>query len=258
MPTSTPSGASAGQTLPTLIQEALASRGVHHPFLRRFASGDLPDPAGALRVYAREYSGYSAWFPRYLKAVIARLSSAAHRERLSHNLQEEQGVLDGAYCEELRRRRIDPSTVYGVPHPQLFTRFCRAVGLDGKALSTPTPAARAWRERFESYLKNATPAQAVGALGLGTEHVVKPIYEQLLEGICRLGDLRREAYVFFELPCLVDDQHQQDLLDIAGDLVAEPGGLGELREGMLTALRLRCQFWDHLLRVADSAQELQE
>ena len=256
-PTTTPSGTSAGEALAPLVQEALASRGVHHPFLRRFASGDLPDPAAALRAYAWEYSGYSAWFPRYLKAVIGRLSSAEHKERLSHNLQEEQGLLDGDDCAELRRLGIDPSTVRGVPHPQLFARFCRAVGLEGKALRSPSPAARAWRERFERYLDEATAAQAVGALGLGTEHVVKPIYEQLLEGIRRQGDLRRQDYVFFELHCLVDDQHQQDLLDIAADLAAEPGGLAGLRQGMLTALRLRCQFWDHLLRTADGAQEQQ-
>ena len=44
---------------------------------------------------------------------------------------------------------------------------------------------------------------------------------------------------------------------LSADLAAAPGGLAELRQGMRTALRLRCQFWDHLLRTADGAQEQQ-
>ena len=151
-PTTTPSGTSAGEALAPLVQEALASHGVHHPFLRRLASGDLPDPGAALRAYAWEYSGYSAWFPRYLKAVIGRLSSAAHKERLSHNLREEKGLLDGDDCAELRRRGIDPSTVRGVPHPQLFARFCRAVGIPNLTSSACDLSERSslWRSYLAS------------------------------------------------------------------------------------------------------------
>ena len=76
--------------------------------------------------------------------------------------------------------------------------------------------------------------------------MVRPIYEQLLSGIIGMGMLRREDYVFFELHCLVDDQHQQDLRDIARDLIATPGGDQGLRRGMRTALEMRCEFWDSL------------
>ncbi|MCK5941249.1 MAG: iron-containing redox enzyme family protein [Planctomycetes bacterium] len=236
-----------------LIQESLAHPAVRHPFLTRFASGTFADPANALRTYAVEYSGYAAWFPRYLKAVISRLESPAHRELLAHNLEEEQGHLGADDCEELRKAGIDPATVQGVPHPALFRRFCDSLGIEPRELAQPCPAARRWRERFESFLRRATPAQAVGALGLGTEHIVRPVYEQLIKGILGMGTLRRDEFVFFELHCLVDDQHQQDLLEIAQSLADQPGGLAELRHGMLTALKLRCDFWDDLYsRILDN------
>jgi pyrroloquinoline-quinone synthase len=76
--------------------------------------------------------------------------------------------------------------------------------------------------------------------------VVRAIYRQLLAGIRKATSLTREQYLFFELHCLVDDQHQKDLLSIAGDLIRRPGGIEQLRAGMLFALDLRVEFWDAL------------
>lgn len=237
--------------LPLLVREALAHPAVHHRFLAAFAGGRFADPAAMLRRYAWEYSGYSAWFPRYLRMVIDRLERAEHRELLLHNLEEERGQLDPEDCAALRAVGIAPEPLIGVPHPELFRRFCRAIGLADAELQNPSAAAVRWRTRFLAYLEHATPAQAVGALGLGTELIVRPVYEQLLLGIRAEGSLRREDYVFFELHCLVDDQHQEDLLAIARELAAEPQGLRELGEGMRTALELRHDFWDHLIGSAE-------
>ena len=232
--------------LQALIRESLAHPAIRHPFLTRFAQCDFPNMVSVLRQYALEYSGYSAWFPRYLTTVISRLSQAEHREKLEHNLEEEQGHLGEDDCQALLAQGINPASVAGVPHPVLFRRFCDALGIHREELGTPSPAASRWRSRFLNYLQNATAAEAVGALGLGTEHIVRPVYEQLLKGIIGMGTLRRDEFVFFELHCLVDDQHQQDLLEIARDLAAAPNGSAELRRGMQTALAMRCEFWDHL------------
>jgi pyrroloquinoline quinone (PQQ) biosynthesis protein C len=234
------------QALQELIHESLAHPAIHHPFLTRFAQCGFDNMAAVMRRYALEYSGYSAWFPRYLTTVISRLTRAEHRDMLEHNLEEEQGNLGEDDCQALLAQGINPKTIAGVPHPVLFRRFCDALGIHREELATACPAAARWRTRFLSYLQNATAAQAVGALGLGTEHIVRPVYEQLLKGIIGTGTLRRDEFVFFELHCLVDDQHQQDLLEIARDLAAAPQGLAELRSGMQTALAMRCEFWDHL------------
>ncbi len=235
-----------GSQILSLAHEALAHEAVRHPFLAAFAGGRLGDPIEAVRRYAWEYSGYSAWFPHYLRSVIDRLAREDHRALLLHNLEEERGQLGADDCAALREVGIAPEPLIGVPHPVLFRRFCSAVHVTELELSQPSPAAVHWRTRFLAFLQNATEAEAVGALGLGTELVVKPIYHQLLAGIRRAASLRREDYVFFELHCLVDDQHQLDLLAIARDLSASATGLGELRRGMLTALELRREFWNAL------------
>lgn len=245
-PTATADDPAGG--IQALAHEALTHVAVRHPLLTRFACGDYRDNEAALRQYAIEYSGYATWFPRYLTSVISRLPAPHHRELLMHNLEEEQGKLGPDDCDELRRVGINPTTVQGVPHPQLFRRFCDGVGIERRELAQPTPAAARWRHSFESYLRSATAAQAVGALGLGTELIVRPIYEQLVRGIIGMGSLHRDQFVFFELHCLVDDQHQKDLLEIAADLAQAPNGLSELRSGMRNALRLRNEFWDDLYR----------
>ena len=84
--------------------------------------------------------------------------------------------------------------------------------------------------------------------------MVKPIYQQILAGIQRLPFLTRQDYVFFELHCLVDDQHQEDLLTVAKELVLGQEGIEELRSGMETALDLRCDFWDYLYDATTSLQ----
>lgn len=234
-----------------LTRETLQHPSVHHPFLAAFARGGYADPAAVLRSYAWEYSGYSAWFPKYLQTVIDRLDRPEHRELLLHNLEEEKGQLGEDDRQALREVGIDPLPLIGVPHPVLFRRFCHAMGIDEQQLATPSANAVRWRTRLMHFLDGASPAAAVGALGLGTEQIVRPIYEQLLAGIRRIPTLRREDYVFFELHCLVDDQHQKDLLEIAKDLATTPDGLRDLRHGMLTALELRGEFWDGLVRNLD-------
>ena len=89
-------------------------------------------------------------------------------------------------------------------------------------------------------------------MGLGTENVVKPIYNKILKGIQGLGTLRREDYVFFELHCTVDDQHALDLHNVALDLLEDNKARQEMRLGMREALDLRNRFWNHLNRRADS------
>jgi len=59
------------------------------------------------------------------------------------------------------------------------------------------------------------PAEAVGAIGMGTENIVNKIYTPIIHAIERLGTLDRKEYVFFELHCEVDDDHHEALLAIA-------------------------------------------
>ena len=79
--------------LEELKAEALRHEAVHHPYLSALADGSLKDPRRALQDFAHEYAGYSAWFPRFLTALEARLPSEL-RSILDENKAEEGGRYD--------------------------------------------------------------------------------------------------------------------------------------------------------------------
>lgn len=231
--------------LQDLVQEALSHPAVKHPYLVDLAEGNLPDLPWAIRDFSIQYPGYCAHFPRYLTMVISKLDSPAHRMTLLQNLTEESGILDQEELEVLADHAIDPKWVQGIPHPKLFERFQQALGVcDNHGHTDDVLEVVCWRESFYHLLASGSPAEAVGAIGLGTENVVSKIYAPIIKAIERLGTLDRKDYVFFELHCEVDDDHHEALLNIARDFSDVPENCIDLRKGMLKALGLRAIFWD--------------
>jgi len=231
----------------SLATEALNHHAVLHPYLEDLGAGRLPDMRWALADFARHYFGYSRHFPRYLTTVISRLEDARHRAGLLENLTEESGQYGEDDLAELARLGIDREWIVGVPHPALFQRFARVMDVD---TSNQTPETEAdhvacWREMFLAVLGFASAAEAVGALGLGTENIVSTIYIPFVHAIADLGLPARET-VFFPLHTAVDDHHQETLQSIASDLASTPQGRLDLRRGMLKALGMRSAFWDWL------------
>ena len=228
-----------------LVQEALSHPGVCHPYLKDLSEGNLPDLKWAIRDFAVQYPGYCAHFPRYLTMVISKLDSPEHRMTLMQNLIEESGMLDDEEIEVLVEHGIDPDWVQGIPHPKLFERFQQAVDvLDSHEHTDDVLEVVCWRESFYHLLSNGSSAEAVGAIGLGTENVVNTIYTPIIRAIERLGTLDRREYVFFELHCEVDEDHHEALLNIAREFAELPQNRIDLRKGMLKALGLRAIFWD--------------
>ena len=228
--------------------------------IRDSSSGDLPDTRWALADFARQYPGYAKHFPRYLTTVISQLTNPRHRDELLANLTEESGIYDKAELIEVENSGIEPDWIVGRPHPELFDRFRRALGVPDANDGNEPDQVICWREMFLSLLANGSPAEAVGALGLGTEQIVSTIYLPFSRAIARLKDLSPRDSVFFTLHTAVDDHHQETLQNIAADLVTDASTARELRRGMLKALSLRSAFWDWMhsraLNPADAGQVL--
>jgi pyrroloquinoline quinone (PQQ) biosynthesis protein C len=236
---------STDDCLERLTREAVSHPAVCHPYLTDLAEGHLPDPQWALRDFAIQYPGYSNHFPRYLTAVISKLESPEHRQTLMQNLIEENGMLDDEEMAILLQHGIDPDWVQGISHPKLFERFQNAIGVNECDRNDDAEIEVAcWRESFYNLLLTGSAAEAIGAIGLGTENIVNNIYTPIIRAINRLGTLERRDYVFFELHCEVDEDHHEALLGIAGDLADSPLNRIDLRKGMLKALGLRSRFWD--------------
>jgi pyrroloquinoline quinone (PQQ) biosynthesis protein C len=227
-----------------LIQESLNHRSVNHPYLQALAEGTLPDTEWALADFADQYYGYSLHFPRYLTTVISKLEIAAHRNSLLQNLTEESGFYGDEEYVELAAIGIEREWIEGIPHPQLFKRFREATGVE--APYSPDREAIevvCWRESFLATLTYGSAAESLGALGLGTENIVRTIYAPFVKALSRTNFSHRDT-VFFPLHTAVDDHHQEALEEISLHFASSPTGKGDLHRGMIKSLSLRSSFWD--------------
>jgi pyrroloquinoline quinone (PQQ) biosynthesis protein C len=224
---------------------ALQHQAVHHSYLKKLSQGEFSNMEKALAYFASQYEGYSVWFPKYLQAVIDKLSNPSHKSHLLENLAEEKGQLDEDDLQAIRAMGIEDSWVVGIPHPNLFQQFKKAICTN--YMFEMNEAVTNWRTSFLNYLDKCTEAEAVGAIGLGTESVVKVIYRPLIESFSNHTSLTLRDYVFFPLHTEVDDEHGKVLLAIANDLASQSEEHARLvRKGMETALDLRAEFWSNL------------
>lgn len=219
----------------SLCADVMRHRAVNHPYLQRLASGDLPDPAGAIRDYCHQYYFYSAEFTSYLEAVIGGLQSALHRDVLRQNLEEEKGH--------------DPANPEGIPHTELFQRFRRAAGVTPEfdAETPPSTTVIVWRDLFLQKCKSRQTGVGLAAIGIGTEMIVSTIYSYLHKAVTLHTDMKPEDYLFLTLHLDCDDEHAEHLKEISLELASDQGIREALRFGALSSLNLRNAFWDVML-----------
>jgi pyrroloquinoline quinone (PQQ) biosynthesis protein C len=240
-----------------LTSEALQHRAVQHPYLKALANGEFEDMEAVLKDFASQYGFYSSWFPRYLTAVISKLENPDYRNHLLDNLSEESGHLHEEDLVAVRELGIKDEWVQGIPHPILFKRFQVAMGVNTNA--HPGIEVDIWRDSFLSLIQNGSAANAVGAIGLGTESIVKFIYKDIIQAIERYTELTLEDYVFFPLHTEADDEHGLILLDIAEKMAStSPEAELELRKGMRKALNLRAAYWDEMYERAKAISKQYE
>ena len=232
-----------------LLNEATAHRAVNHPYINALLNGDFENMEEVLKDFATQYGYYSDWFPRYLTSVISKLENPIFRDQLLDNLSEERGHLNEDEMEAIRALGIQDEWVQGIAHPQLFKRFQKAIGVESNI--KPCIHVEIWRDSFLSLTKSESSATVIGAIGLGTESIVKYIYKDLIQVIEKNTDLTLEEYVFFPLHTEVDDEHGLILLNIAEQMASESTQMElEIRKGMLSALNLRASFWDDMFERA--------
>jgi len=238
-----------------LCSRAENHRAVKHPYLQRLANGDVPNILGAIQDLTFQYHAYSDDFIRYLTATISLMKDREHRKELLKNLTEETGQVSPEDAEELKKIGIELEWVNGIAHPRLFIRFLDAIGIDDKYRNEHSYAEEAliWRDMFYNLCSKGEAAQALGAIGLGTENVVKFVYQPILQAIDRyLPNISRKDRVFFDLHAALDDEHGEVLTDIAIEYAKTEENRLRLKEGMLMALSIREAFFDSMERRADT------
>lgn len=252
--------ASAEEFVSVLQRHAERSRAVEHPLLDAMRTGGFRDLRYVLTAFLREYYVYSRRFTQYLSAVMSKLEDPRHRAQLMPNAMEEGGHISAEQATELHDAGLDPDEV-GAPHPELFARFLGAIGSSERDLQDHRPhlATMAWTTTFDAICRLGTQEQAIGALGIATEGIVRHIYLQLLQGIrAAWPELTSRERAFFELHAMVDDEHAEVMRGIAVTLCHTTTGRRQLAVGALQALNARASFFDDMLgflREVDSRQE---
>jgi pyrroloquinoline quinone (PQQ) biosynthesis protein C len=239
----------------SLCDRAEKHRAVNHPYLQRLAKGDVPDVVGAIKDLTFQYQAYSGDFIRYLTATIAQMKDREHRKALLGNLTEESGQVSEEDAAALKQIGIEKEWIDGVAHPRLFLRFLDAIGVDDKYRETHQLAdeTEIWRDMFLDLCMKGGAAQSLGAIGLGTENVVKFIYRPILEAIKNHLNVSPRDRVFFDLHAALDDEHGEVLTNIAIEYAGKSeDNRRELKEGMLMALSIRGAFFDAMEARADA------
>jgi len=243
------SAAESKRFIAELSQEARNHRALNHPYLQALIKGKFKDPAVAVKDFNYQYLAYSYDFLRYLTATIAQLEEREHREMLVHNLMEEAGKVDPDDEPALAKAGIKIEWIQGVPHPVLYQRFLNAVGINDafrKKISF-CDEALIWRRMFLNICSTGGAAQALGAMGLGTENIVKYVYRHIIKAVDKHLDVSREERVFFDLHAAVDDEHGEVIDNIAATYAQFRRNREPLRNGMLMALNARAAFFDGMM-----------
>jgi len=169
------------------------------------------------------------------------------------NAAEESGAVDEGRRDVLAAAGLREEDV-NAPHPELFGRFMGAIGIErtGLAAAEPNIATVAWIETFHAACRE-DQEQAVGALGIATEGIIRGMYGHLLLAIRRAWPaLTARETAFFALHAAVDDDHAAVLRGIAVDLAVTAAARRRMAVGVVKALQARASFFDQMFTMVRS------
>lgn len=184
----------AMQALETARAELTASV-VQHPFLQRCRQGTVSMPV--LKQFLVQQGHYSRHFTRYLCALMSNLKSTDQILDLAENLFEELGLT------------ADSPTPHSVIYKSMLERF----GLSLETGPAPLPATLGLIKAMSDHCRDPNPARGLGALCLGAEALVAPVYADIMAGFAAHG-IGGKDMEFFSIHIECDDGHADTLRDI--------------------------------------------
>jgi len=202
-----------------------------HPFIRRCREGTVTPHE--LNVFLSQHAKYSAYFTRYLCALIANLSDSDDVLQLAENLAEELGFGDD----------------HGEPHARIFARMLGQFGIDVGQVPTFAQTQRLIETTFH-YCKQQDAAYGLGALCLGAEAIVPALYSDIIAGFNANG-IDDERLEFFRIHVECDDGHADTMRAILARLQQDDPQRGErILEGAQAMIDARLNFFNGILEGA--------
>ena len=212
-----------------LREEVEGHPAVTHPFLRRFAVGELT--RWQIWGYASQHYHLVCFFTAYLEAIAAQTPDVEVRRLLREILEDEY----------MRRQGFERS------HPALYRRFLRAVGFgEGDWDRVPLlPATRAFVQlHLDMTLRSWL--EALGAVGPGHEWAIPLMFRHLVQGVERSIPLDPAALEYFQLHINLDVEHGKALEESLLRWATNEVNQEDIRRGARRSLEARAAFWSAL------------
>ncbi|WP_346838608.1 iron-containing redox enzyme family protein [Microbulbifer sp. SAOS-129_SWC] len=208
-------------------KNALIKRTRAHPFLQRCRSGDIS--LGELKIFLAQQGFYSAYFTRYLCAMMANLPDNTAVLALAENLFEELGLEPGS-----------PQ-----PHHLIYRDMLQRFNVD-PAAAEMLPGTRALIARMFHHCRDLSPSAGLGALCLGAEALVPALYTDIACGF-RARGASDDAIEFFLLHIECDDGHAETIRDIMVDIVDDdPAQIDIMLGAGRDLVEARLHFFDSI------------
>ncbi|HUP49836.1 MAG TPA: CADD family putative folate metabolism protein [Thermoanaerobaculia bacterium] len=169
--------------------EIAGRRLLDHPFYQRWSSGELTKEE--LREYARQYYHYAAAFPTFLSGMHAHTEDIPTRQLLLENLIEEEHGPEN--------------------HPELWLRFCEALGLDREEVlaGEANQATRALIDCMRSAARDGQLHEGLAAL-YSYESQVPGVAAAKIDGLAKwYGITGDRSIAFFSVHLAADVAHSE-------------------------------------------------
>jgi pyrroloquinoline-quinone synthase len=205
----------------------LVGRIGEHSFLRRCRSGTIH--LDELKIFLVQQGLYSAYFTRYLCALMANLPERHQVRDMAANLCEELGL-----TEESK-----------IPHSTLYREMLKHFNLSLDD-AQPSLGTRRLIDTMFDHCRDPRVARGLGALCLGGEALVPSLYNDLIAGFESCG-IKPDALEFFYVHVECDDGHAETMWDIMTELARQNSADGALMMSAgHTLVDSRCAFFNSI------------
>ena len=208
----------------SLDQEVQQRHLLNHEFYQRWSAGELSRPE--LEEYARQYYHYALAFPTFLSGMHAHTEDIVVRQYLLENLIEEERGPEN--------------------HPELWLRFCEALGLDRSDVASATPNAStvALIESMRTFARSEGLHEGLAAL-YAYESQIPAVAKAKIDGLAAwYGITEPRDVAFFSVHMTADVLHSATARTLLEQLCDTPEKSEESRAATASTLEKLYEFLD--------------
>lgn len=195
-----------------------------HPLWHAIAAGRVSRPG--LHLFAQQFFLQVREFPRAVSALHANCPFADERQKLAESVYEEEtGRISGC----------------NLPHPELFLKFARGLGMARESLVDAEPLAgtAALIDWFELSSKQRSFIEGAAAINLAAEGQVPGAFGPFARALEKHYGLTSEDVAFWDVHEIADRDHS----DIGDHIVVRFATSDEWREKTRRAVAHSLEMW---------------